>query len=100
VAVAVEEHRRSGERGAALPSGHLDLSAKQIARPLEVRCVPQEVNIPADDRHRREFVSQAIFELPDPHRNRLSSDEDDMPPADYLLNSSDDALSLIQAQWG
>jgi hypothetical protein len=33
--------------------------------------------------------------LADPHRDRLSSNEDDMPVADYVLDARDDALGLI-----
>jgi hypothetical protein len=73
----------------------MDPSAEQIACTLEVCCVAQEVDVSADYRRSRESVSQAIFELADPHRDRLSSNEDDMPVADYVLDARDDALGLI-----
>lgn len=98
VAVAVEEHRRSGQRRAASPSGHMDPSAEQIASALEVCCAAEEVDVTAHHRRCREFVSQAIFELADPNGDRLSSNENDVPIADHVLDARDDALSLIQAQ--
>jgi hypothetical protein len=76
----------------------MDSSAEQIACALEVCCVAQEVDVSADYRRCREFVSQAIFKLADPNGDRLSSNEDYVPIADHVLDAGDDALSLIQAQ--
>jgi hypothetical protein len=76
----------------------MDPSAEQIACTLEVYCAAEEVDVAADHRRCREFVLQAVFELADPHRDRLSSNEDDVPVADHVLNAHDYALSLIQTQ--
>ena len=76
----------------------MDSSAEQIACALEVCCVAQEVDVSADYRRGREFVPQAILELADPNGDCLSSNEDDVPITDHVLDAGDDALSLIQAQ--
>jgi hypothetical protein len=73
----------------------MDPPAEQIAGALEICGAAEEVDVTADHRRCREFVSQAIFELADPHRDCLSADEDDMPSANHVLDARDDALSLV-----
>jgi hypothetical protein len=82
-----------------LPSRHMGPSAEKIARSAQVGCVAEEVDISADYRL-GEFVLQTIFELSDPDRDGLPSNEHDVPLAGDILDAFDDAFSLVEAQWG
>ena len=98
MAVAVEEHRRSGEWCVVLASGHADSSAEQPARQPDICGVAEEVDIATDYLSGEATVRQTASQIGCPDSYCLSSDQNHMSLADDLLQARDDPFSLSETQ--
>jgi len=76
--VAAKEDRDASEGRAVLPCGGTGSPTEQVGCSLNVRCIAHEVDITTDGLLRREKTLQTVLELPDPDRDSLPTDENDV----------------------